>query len=131
MRPLGAQGPTRPATPVKAPPSANAVAGTVDLYYLLDNGDRAFRIGERVSVDLPLSGRSEGLSVPSSALVRDAQGGEWVYQRTSANTFVRQRVEVGHEMGGRALLARGLSPDAEVVSVGAAELFGIEFGAAH
>jgi multidrug efflux system membrane fusion protein len=131
VRPLGAERPARPARPVKAPPSANAAAGTVDLYYLVDNDDQAFRIGQRVSVDLPLSGRSEGLSVPSSALVRDGHGGEWVYQRTAANTFVRQRVEVESEAGGRALLARGLSSGAEIVSVGAAELFGTEFGAAH
>jgi hypothetical protein len=69
--------------------------------------------------------------VPSAAILRDIHGGEWVYQRTAPDTFVRQRVEVASEGGGRALLARGLSAGAQIVTDGAAELFGTEFGAAH
>jgi len=131
VRTLGDGGVPRAARPVQAPPSANTVAGTVDLYYALDNRDRAFRVGQRVAVDLPLSGQTEGLSVPSAAILRDIHGGEWVYQKTAPDTFVRQRVEVASESGGRALLARGLSAGAQVVTDGAAELFGTEFGAAH
>ena len=131
VRTLGDGGAPRAARPVQAPPSANTVAGTVDLYYAIDNRDRAFRVGQRVAVDLPLAGQTEGLSVPSAAILRDIHGGEWVYQRTAPDTFVRQRVEVASESGGRALLARGLTAGAHVVTDGAAELFGTEFGAAH
>ena len=63
--------------------------------------------------------------------MRDIYGGEWVYQKTGADTFVRQRVEVASESSGQALLARGLKDGALVVTVGTAELFGTEFGAAH
>lgn len=131
VRGLGTQGGARGARSVAAPPSANTLAGTVDLYYALDNRDRSFRVGQRVSVDLPMAGRNEGLTVPSSAVLRDIYGGEWVYRRTAKDTFVRQRVEVASEANGHALLARGLESGAEIVSVGAAELFGTEFGAAH
>lgn len=131
VRTLGDGGAPRSARPVQALPSANTVAGTVDLYYAVDNRDRAFRVGQRVSVDLPLAGQTEGLSVPSAAILRDIHGGEWVYQKTDPDTFVRQRVEVASESGGRALLARGLTDGAQVVTHGAAELFGTEFGAAH
>lgn len=131
IRTLGEGGAPRLGRPVEAPPSANSSAGTVDLHYAIDNRDRAFRVGQRVSVDLPLAGQTEGLSVPSAAILRDIHGGEWVYRKTAPNTFVRQRVEVASESGGRALLARGLAPGAEVVTDGAAELFGTEFGAAH
>lgn len=131
IRPLGTGGTPRLARPVQAPPSANTNAGTVDLYFAVDNRDRAFRVGQRVSVDLPLAGQTQGLSVPSAAILRDIYGGEWVYQKTAPNTFVRQRIEVASERDGRALLARGLAPGAEVVTTGAAELFGTEFGAAH
>lgn len=131
VRPLGQGGTSREARPVQAPPSANAAAGTVDLYYSLSNRDQAYRVGQRVAVDLPMGGRTEGLSVPSSALVRDIYGSEWVYQKTAPNTYVRQRVAVASESEGQALLARGLAQGAEVVTVGAAELFGTEFGAAH
>lgn len=131
VRTLGEGAAPRSARPVQAPPSANTNAGTVDLYFAIDNRDRAFRVGQRVSVDLPIAGQTAGLSVPSAALLRDIYGGEWVYQKTAANTFVRQRVEVAAESDGRALLARGLVLGAEVVTDGAAELFGTEFGAAH
>ncbi|EZP70908.1 Membrane fusion protein MtrC [Novosphingobium resinovorum] len=131
IHPLGGNGEGRSARPVQAPPSADSVAGTVDLYYAVNNGDRALRVGQRVAVELPLAGRTQGLSVPSSAIVRDIYGGEWVYRKTGADAFVRQRVEVASESGGQALLARGLKAGALVVTVGTAELFGTEFGAAH
>lgn len=128
---LGRETPPRSAHPVDAPPSANATAGTVDLFYALHNGDHVFRVGQRVAVALPLGEKSEGLSVPSAAIVRDIYGGEWVYARTAPDSFVRQRIEVANEHGGRALLAHGLASDAVIVTTGAAELFGTEFGAAH
>lgn len=132
VSPLGQDGAKRSARPVDAPPSANAVAGTVDLYFALDNRDRAYRVGQRVSVALPLAGgRSEGLSVPTSAILRDIYGGEWVYAKTEADTYVRQRIEVAATEGGRAILSRGLRPGTLVVTAGAAELFGTEFGVAH
>jgi multidrug efflux system membrane fusion protein len=131
VSPLGATT-QRSARPVQAPPSANAVAGTVDLYYAIDNRDRAYRVGQRVGVTLPIEGGSQaGLSVPASAIVRDIYGGEWVYAKTAPDTFVRQRIEIASTSGDRAILSRGLANGAEVVSVGAAELFGTEFGVAH
>lgn len=132
VRPLGDdRAALRPARPVPAPPSANAVAGTVDLFFALDNRDRAYRVGQRVAVELPLGGRADGLSVPSAAIVRDIYGGEWVYRKTAPDTYVRQRIEVASVADGRALLSRGLERGADVVTDGAAELFGTEFGTPH
>ena len=132
IAPLGADGAKRSARPVDAPPSANAVAGTVDLYFALDNRDRAYRVGQRVSVTLPVAGgERQGLSVPASAILRDIYGGEWVYAKTAPDTYVRQRIEVAASEDGRAVLSRGLEPGTVVVTAGAAELFGTEFGVAH
>lgn len=132
IRPLGNTGAPRAARPVQAPPSANVVAGTVDLYFALDNRDRAYRVGQRVGVTLPIAGGStDGLSVPTSAIVRDIYGGEWVYAKIAPDKFIRQRIEVASTQGDRAILSRGLTPGAEVVTAGAAELFGTEFGVAH
>lgn len=121
----------RAARPVQAPPSANAAAGTVDLYFAFANRDRAYRVGQRVAVALPLGGTAEGLSVPAAAIVRDIYGGEWVYQRTAPTSYIRQRIEVVRVENGHALLSRGLERGAEVVTDGAAELFGTEFGTPH
>jgi hypothetical protein len=128
---LGGRGTSQTARPVQGVPSANATTGTVDLFYALSNPGNAFRIGQRVAVDVPIQGQTTGLSIPSAAILRDIYGGEWVYQKTAENVFVRQRVEIVSETGGRALLSRGLTPSAKIVTVGAAELFGTEFGAAH
>src|SRR5258707_1359776 len=70
---------TRLAQPVAAPPSANAVAATVDLYYQLANPDAALRPGQRLAVLVPERGDEEALVIPWSAVVLDIYGGEWVY----------------------------------------------------
>lgn len=80
---------------------------------------------------MPLGGRAQGLAVPAAAIVRDIHGGEWVYRRTAPDIFVRQRIEVARVDDGRAILSRGLERGAEVVTDGAAELFGTEFGTPH
>ncbi|WP_375428571.1 efflux RND transporter periplasmic adaptor subunit [uncultured Sphingomonas sp.] len=132
IRPLGDQSADpRAARPVQAPPSANAMAGTVDLFFAFANSDRAYRVGQRVAVALLLGGTAEGLSIPAAAIVRDIYGGEWVYQRTAPTSYVRRRVEITRVENGRALLSRGLERGAEVVTDGAAELFGTEFGTPH
>ncbi len=132
VRPLGdPAAPPQSARPVSAPPSANAVAGTVDLFYALDNRARAWRVGQRVAVALPMGGATQGLAVPTAAIVRDINGGEWVYRKTGDNSYLRQRIEVASVSGNTALLSRGLERGAEIVTDGAAELFGTEFGTPH
>ncbi|WP_295681127.1 hypothetical protein [uncultured Nevskia sp.] len=131
VRTLDASGPARLARPIAATPSASFVAGTVDAYYAVDNRDQAYQLGQRVAVQLPLAGLDSGLLLPVSAIVRDIDGGEWVYRAIASGQYRRARIEVAHRDAGQALLSRGLSDGDEVVSTGAAELFGSEFGAGH
>lgn len=125
---LGDGSTRRSARPVDGPPSANAAAATVDLYYALGNAGTSFRIGQRIAVELPAQGQTSGLTIPSSSILRDIYGGEWVYVSTGKRSFERRRVEIASVQNGQALLARGLKPGMEVVTAGAAELFGTEFG---
>lgn len=118
----------RLARPVTAPPSGDPLAATVNLFYEVDNKGHSFRPGQRVGVALPLKGDEESLAVPRSALIRDALGGTWVYEEIAANTYTRRRVSVDRVVGDIAALTGGLKPDAKVVSVAAAELYGAEFG---
>ena len=129
VRLLGTEQAGRTARPVDAPPSASPAAGTVDLYYALSNPGGTLRLGQRVSVELPFSGQAEGLMVPNDAVLRDINGGEWVYVRTAPRTYERRRVELAATSGGQAVVRRGLQSGSEVVTAGAAELFGFEFGA--
>ena len=128
VRSLGGKGQAVSATPVKAAPTANAAAGSVDFYYAIPPGTGAFHVGQRVAVDLPATGRTSGLSIPRTAIVHDAYGGEWVYVQTGPHAYERRRIEVGSLSADRAMLGRGLTRGDKVVVAGTAELFGTEFG---
>lgn len=122
------EAPGRAARPVAAPPSANANAATVDLFYEVENDDGELRPGHKVAATLPLKGEAESLVIPWAAVLFDVHGGSWVYVRVAPQTFVRRRVDVQFVTGAEAVLARGPQPGTEVVTDGAAELFGTEFG---
>lgn len=119
----------RAAKYVSTPPrSADPAATTVDLFYELANEDGRLYPGQRLPVTLPMRSLQKSLVVPWSAIVYDVHGGAWVYEQVASQTYVRRRVEVRYVDGADAILARGPRPGAKVVSEGAAELFGHEFG---
>ena len=131
VQPLGesTDAPGVTAQPIAAPPSANASTAGVDLYYSLANPNNRFRPGERVAVRLPRRESETGLVVPKAALLHDAYGGTWVYVVREPRVYVRQRVVVADITGSLAVLSQGPAAGARVVTDGAAELFGVEFGA--
>jgi len=113
---------------VAAPPSANPLSGTVDLFYGLDNRAAKHSPGQRLGVALPLRVPAESLTAPWAAVIYDVQGGTWVYEQTGERTFVRRRAAVRYVVGDTAVLANGPAPGTKVVTAGAAELFGAETG---
>lgn len=122
-------GAVRIARPVAAPPSANANAASADLFFELSNSDAMLRPGQKVGATLNLRGEGEeSLVLPWSAVVHDINGGAWVYENVAPHVYARRRVEIKHIAGDVAVLARGPASGTKVVSVGAAELFGTEFG---
>ena len=120
--------PTKPAKVVKTSPTANALTTTVDLYYEVENHDGHLRPGQRVGITLPLKGEAESLVVPNAAILRDINGGAWVYQDMGKHVYARRRVVVDHIIGPDAVLAMGPKVGTKVVTDGAAEIFGTEFG---
>lgn len=116
------------AKPVPTPPSANAVAATVDLFYEIESTQGAFKPGQRVSVSLPMRAEADSLVVPWAAIIHDLHGNTWVYESVAPQTFTRRRVQVARIVGNKAVLATGPKPGTKVVTDGAAELFGTEFG---
>lgn len=127
---IGATAPPLDALPAHAPQLADPVTATLDLFYELP-APHDLRPGERVDVELTYLGAASSLTVPASAIVRDATGGAWVYRVLGERLFARQRVEVQRVQGGVAVLSKGTEEGARIVSVGAGELFGVEFGAKH
>ncbi len=127
---LGAVGVGFEVSPVAAPPSADPAAATVDLFYELP-ASASYRPGERVRVTLDLGGTTNARAIALSAVIYDAGGGTWVYQKVADGRFTRRRVDVARVEGGSAVLAQGPDVGAELVTTGAAQLFGVEFGAGH
>jgi len=66
--------------------------------------------------------------IPYAALLYDKNGDTWVYTSPEHLTFVRARIVVDRVQGDLAYLSEGPPPGTAVVTVGAAELFGSEFG---
>jgi len=127
--PVSGRGDTVTANPVPAPPTATALAASIDLYYSVDNSDGRFRPGERVAVNLPLRGEKDSLVIPRAAVLRDIHGTAWVYVKSGDHEFRRERVSVSFSTEDLAVLSLGPEVGTPVVVDGAAELFGTEFGA--
>lgn len=117
------------ATPVAGPATSDPLAATSDLFYALQPGESSVRPGDRVSVRLPMTGAEQALVVPTAGVVYDLNGGSWIYEATGPNTFMRRRIEIRSQSGAKTLVARGIDAGKRVVTAGAAELFGTEFGA--
>jgi len=116
------------ARPVAAPPSADPVASTVDLFFTLPNPDRKLRPGQRVGATLTLKSESEALVAPHAAILYDINGGAWVYESLGDRVYTFRRVQVSRVVGDRAVLVSGPPAGTLVVTDGAVELFGTEFG---
>lgn len=119
---------SRFARPVDVPFSPAGSPATFDLFYELDNKDGSLRPGQKVSVSVAMQGEAESLVVPRAAVIYDIHGGEWVYENTGAQTFARRRIEVRFANETHVILVRGPKVGTKVVTAGAAELFGAEFG---
>lgn len=132
------------ATPVSpAPETIQPGTGTLDLYFLLPESMR-FRVGQRVAAWVAQASAQESppastvpnvpdrasLAIPASALLYGPGGETWVYERTAPQVFIRRRIEVLRSEGSLLLLraTTPLAPGAEIVTAGAAELQGAEFG---
>jgi len=66
--------------------------------------------------------------VPYAAVLYDPNGETWAYTNPEPLTFVRHRIGVDYIDGDLAVLLEGPPSGMKVVTVGAAELFGAEFG---
>ncbi len=116
------------AKPVAAPPSANPLAATVDVFYELSNTDGKLTPGQRLGASILLADAKESLTVPWSAVVSDVYGGTWVYIQTAPRTYARTRVVVRYTVGEDAVLASGPAAGTQVVATGVQQLFGAETG---
>jgi hypothetical protein len=68
------------------------------------------------------------LQVPYAAVVYDTDGAAWVYTTPAKNAFLRSKVTISSIVGAVATLSSGPPAGTQVVTVGTAELLGVEAG---
>jgi hypothetical protein len=66
--------------------------------------------------------------VPYQAVLYDVNGAAWVYTMPEPLVYVRHPVVVDYVDGNRAVLSKGPPSGTAIVTVGVAELYGIEVG---
>lgn len=125
---MGASKAIAEAARIAGPPTATQLASSIDLYFMVRAPGVLLRPGERLSVMIPMEDETPKLLAPLSSIFTDIHGGTWVYEVIGDNTFTRRRVWIDYVLDRFAVLARGPAAGTQVVTVGVAELAGVEFG---
>jgi len=69
--------------------------------------------------------------IPYGAVIYHSDGSTWTYTNPEPLVFVRHRIAVEAIRGNDAVLTDGPPANTAVVAVGAAELYGTEYGVGH
>jgi hypothetical protein len=89
--------------------------------------EAARRIGVRTAV-VRRAGSGSDLVIPYAALLYDPDGNTWAYTNPKPLVFERQNVKVASIDGDTVLLVKGPSAGTRVVTEGATEIWGVEYG---
>jgi hypothetical protein len=76
----------------------------------------------------PVEQVADRLVIPYSALLYLPDGATFTYSNPDGHSYVREPVTVEKIVGKQAILTAGPKPGTAVVTVGGAELWGLEFG---
>ena len=108
----------------EGPSKVEHVKGS-DVARIVLTAQAAGRLGIRTAAVTDAGGRRE---IPYAAVLYDAEGGAFTYTSPSRLTYVRRPIDVARITGAVALLKSGPPAGTPVVTVGAAELLGTEYG---
>ena len=88
--------------------------------------------GERAGIQTsPVRQNGQGTVMPHSAVIFDADGETFTYTSPEPRTYVRQKIVIDDVVGDSVMLSDGPPAGTEVVTVGAAFVYGTEFEVAH
>ena len=97
-----------------------------------DDGPARITLSEeaetRLGLETVVVGTTPQLAVPYAAVVYDEEGAAWAFARLEDGRYQRTPLTVADITGDVALLSAGPTAGTEVVTVGAAELVGVEAG---
>jgi len=107
------------------PATVEAIAGT-DLSRVILTSKAAERLDIQTA---QVRGSAKKRTViPYSAVLYDPSGATWTYTSPKHLVFVRQDISVDRIDGDVAILSAGPPPGTAVVTVGAPEIWGVEYG---
>jgi hypothetical protein len=90
------------------------------------------KAAERVNLQTaPIRQNGQGTVIPYDAVIYGADGNTYTYTAPEPLTYVRQEINIDHVAGDSVMLSDGPPAGTEVVTVGAAEVYGTEFEVAH
>jgi hypothetical protein len=122
----GCTAPSSAGTPTEPPVTVLEDEGT-GLKTLSLSAKAAERLGIAMAA-VTVSPSGGGLAVPYDAVLYDEHGDTWTYTSPGERLFVRASIAVDEIANGVAILSDGPPVGTAVVTVGTAELWGVESG---
>ena len=109
------------------PAQLKPIKGT-EVQRVIFDAEAAKRVGLQTA---PIRQNGQGTLIPYDAVVYDADGKAYVYTAPEPLNYVRQEIDIHHVAGDSVVLSDGPPAGTEVVTVGAAQVYGTEFEVAH
>ena len=109
------------------PAKLEPIKGT-DVQRVIFDAEAAERVGLKTA---PIRQNGQGKIMPYAALIYDADGNTYTYTAPEPLTYVREEINIDHVAGDSVMLSDGPPAGTDVVTVGAAEVYGTEFEVAH
>ena len=109
------------------PAELEPIKGT-DVHRVTIDAEGVERVGIQTA---PIRQNGQGMVMPHSAVIFDADGETFTYTSPEPRTYVRQKIVIDDVVGDSVMLSDGPPAGTEVVTVGAALVYGSEFEVAH
>jgi hypothetical protein len=109
------------------PAKLEPIKGT-DVQRVIFDAEAAERVGLKTA---PIRQDGQETVIPYDAVIYGADGKTYAYTAPEPLTYVRQGISIDHVVGDSVMLHDGPPVGTEVVTVGAAEVYGTEFEVAH
>lgn len=92
---------------------------SIPVHFSVDDGGKGLRAGQFVTVFTETGDERSGIALPRTAVVRAANGQDFVFEHTTAERFVPRPVRIEPLDAERVLVAAGLDPGKRIVVQGA------------
>jgi hypothetical protein len=109
------------------PAELEPIKGT-DVQRVVFDAEGAERVGLQTA---PVRENGQETVIPYDAVIYTSDGKTYTYTAPEPLTYVRQEIVIDDVVGDSAMLSAGPPAGTEVVTVGAAEVYGTEFEVAH